>query len=275
MRTHVERSDLRALAEHEARLQAAGGRELRDLGDAILLIDPRDPEPYWNRLMAPDWPAGRPAFGRRLDAALTVFATLGRVPHIWPFPYLNHPADLVDRLLSAGFEVMGSDKLMVHGDPGPATARAAQPLPERVAVVRLHGLSPASLRWTPGVAAVLADAFGVDEERQAAIELETLATLEGPALNIVVALVDGEPVAVAKRSTMDGITYLSSIGTRRVLRHRGLGGLVTALATADALTAGSRRIYLKVDVENREAQRLYEELGFLAVAGQIDDLLLR
>jgi hypothetical protein len=31
VRTVVERSDLRALAEHEARLQASGGRELRDL----------------------------------------------------------------------------------------------------------------------------------------------------------------------------------------------------------------------------------------------------
>jgi ribosomal protein S18 acetylase RimI-like enzyme len=275
VRTHVERSDLRALAEHEARLQAAGGRELRDLGDAILLIDPRDPEPYWNRLVAPDWPAGSSEFGRRLDAVITIFAALGRVPHIWPFPSRNHPANLVDRLVAAGFEVMGSDRLMVHVDPEPAMARASQPLSQDVTLVRLRGLSPASLRWTPGVAAVLADAFGVDEERRAAFELETLASLEGPALNVVLALADGQPAAVAKRSTFGGLSYLSSIGTRRTLRHRGLGGLVTAIAVVDALAAGSRRIYLKVDVENHEAQRLYEGYGFTAVPGQIDDLLLR
>ena len=33
------------------------GRELRDLGDAILLDDPNDPEPFWNRIEAIRWPA--------------------------------------------------------------------------------------------------------------------------------------------------------------------------------------------------------------------------
>ena len=108
-----------------------------------------------------------------------------------------------------------------------------------------------------------------------ALRLETLGALESPALHVVLIRVDGVAVAVAKRATRDGISYLSSIGTLPGHRRRGLGSLVTALAVADAIAAGSRWTYLKVDVANVAAQRLYERLGFVAVPGQIDDLLLR
>lgn len=260
---------------HEARLQATSGRELRELGDGALLLDPIDPEPYWNRLVALDWPDDRREFDRRLDAAITVFSTLGRRPHVWSLPSLNHPADLVDRLVAAGFEVMGSDRLMLQADVAPTQDRVAQPNPAGLTVVRLHGLSAVSIRWAPDVAAVLADAFGVNEERRLSIELETLAALENLTVTIVLLLSDGEPVAVAKRSTLAGVSYLSSIGTRLARRRQGLGGLVTAIAAGDAIEAGSDRTYLKVDIDNRDAQRLYERLGFRAVPGQIDDLLIR
>jgi ribosomal protein S18 acetylase RimI-like enzyme len=270
----LDRSVLRSLAVHEAGLQATGGRQLRDVGDGVMLLDPRDPEPYWNRLVAPAWPDEPADFHRRLDAAITLFATLGRLPHIWPFPTGNQPIDIVARLLEAGFELMGSDLLMVLADPDPSTVHAAEPLPPGVTVERLRGLTPASLAAAPDLAAVLADAFEVDEERRGSIELETLAALEGPALNLVLLRVDGEPAAVAKRSTQDGASYLSSIGTRRHLRGQGFGGLATAIATAEAVTAGSRWTYLKVDAENDRARRLYERLGFQAVPGHVHDLLL-
>ena len=132
-----------------------------------------------------------------------------------------------------------------------------------------------SVGATAVAATVLAEAFSVDDDRRSSIELETLGSLEGPALHVVLVRLDGEPAAVAKRSTLDGISYLSSIGTRPSFRRRGLGALVTAVATADAAADGSRWTWLKVDVDNPPAQRLYEDLGFARVPGQIDDLLLR
>ena len=271
----LDRATLRLLMGHEARLHAIAGRELRDLGDALLLLDRRDAEPYWNRLVAPEWPEERAGFARAVDNTITIFATLGRIPHIWPYPSRNQPRDIVDRLWAAGFEVMGSDHLMVLGDSVPAIRLALQPLPPGVTVERLHRVTGASLDAAPGIARVLAEAFAVDDERRSSIELETLGSLEGSVLHVVLVRVNGEPAAVAKRSTQDGISYLSSIGTRPRLRRRGLGGLATAIATADAIEAGSTWTYLKVDTANLDAQRLYGALGYVRVPGQVDDLLLR
>jgi ribosomal protein S18 acetylase RimI-like enzyme len=271
----VDRATLRRLAEHEARLQAGAGRELRDLGDAILLLDPQDPEPYWNRLVAPEWPAERGAFDRRLDMAITLFASHGRLAHIWPLPSDNQPPDLAERLQAAGFESVGSDVLMVLADPGPAAARLGAPLPPGFTIERVEGLGAGSVRAAAAVADVLADAFDVSQNRRGAIELETLAGLEGPALHVTLVRVDGWPAAVAKRSTLAGSSYLSSIGTRPEVRRRGLGSLVTAVAIREAVEAGSQLTYLKVDAGNEEAQRLYRRLGFMPVAGRIPDLLLR
>ena len=86
---------MRRLLLHEARVHAIPGRELRDLGDAILLHDPADPEPFWNRLEALRWPVEADAFDRRLTEMLVLFASLGRQPHIWAAPLHDSPADLV------------------------------------------------------------------------------------------------------------------------------------------------------------------------------------
>ena len=107
------------LVLHEARAQQTAARELRDLGDGWLLHDAGDAEPFWNRVVAPRWPAASEAFDRRLDEITTLFATLDRMPHIRPLPFGGEPADLAARLIAAGFETMGADRRLVllhHGD---------------------------------------------------------------------------------------------------------------------------------------------------------------
>ena len=71
------------------------GREVRDLGDAVLLHDASDREPFWNRLAGVDWPTGAAAFDRRLTEALALFAGLDRIPHVWPMPGYDEPPDLM------------------------------------------------------------------------------------------------------------------------------------------------------------------------------------
>ena len=56
----------RRLLLHEAAVHAVPGRQLDDLGDGLLLLDPVDPEPFWNRLEALRWPTDPDAFDRRL-----------------------------------------------------------------------------------------------------------------------------------------------------------------------------------------------------------------
>src|SRR5215207_1152595 len=98
---------------------------MRDLGDAYVLYDPRDRDPFWNRMASIRWPTAPDAFDLRLAEALALFGVLGRVPHIWPSPRHSAPADLVDRLRTNGFKEAGEGHVMVLPDPAGAVAPVA------------------------------------------------------------------------------------------------------------------------------------------------------
>jgi ribosomal protein S18 acetylase RimI-like enzyme len=269
---------LRLLERHEALVHTLPGRELRELGDGVMLFDPRDREPFWNRLAAISWPSQARAFQGRLDEAITLFATLDRLPHIWARPALNEPPDIADRLVAEGFDIVGEGHVMVLVDR------------ERVrqAVDDDGRLGPdATIHWVSGVsgidateaaidvATVLNESFHVEPGRQASIELETEVMLGRPQLQTVLVRIGGEPAATARVATMRGLSYLASIGTRPRFQGRGLGRLVTALATAKALEAGSRWVHLGVFADNVTAIRMYEGLGFQRVGTAAPDLILR
>lgn len=264
------------LEQHEARVHALPGRRIRDLGDAWMLHDPIDREPFWNRVNAIRWPEDPSGFDRRLAETIALFATLDRIPHVWPRPLFNEPADLAARLLANGWDDAGGAHVMVLEDADPNRGVTAAPMPPGVSVERLGRPSGGSARQAAAdVALVLSEAFAVEPGRQTAIELETLAMWDRPEVEAVLLRVDGEPAAVAKRTTFDGASYLSSIGTRPAFRGRGLGRIATALATTDALDAGSRLVYLGVFEDNPAAIGLYRGLGFEIVGEPAQDLLLR
>jgi ribosomal protein S18 acetylase RimI-like enzyme len=273
-------ADVRWLSWHEARSHGLVGREVRNLDDAYLLHDPTDREPFWNRLVGIDWPRPTGAFDRRLTEALALFAGLDRIPHVWPTPGFDEPPDLVDRLVAHGFEDHGGGLFMVL-DPkrfgGPATARPETDLRlGRITVERFHRLiGTEAEKAARAIAQVLIASFEVGPERRVAIELETVQGLALDVYHVILARVDGEPAAVTRRTTFAGASYLSSIGTDPRHRGRGLGRLVTSIAVADAIAAGSRWTYLGVFEENDVAQRLYDSIGFDAVGGVNPDLLLR
>jgi GNAT superfamily N-acetyltransferase len=271
----VDTEVLRSLEIHEARVHAMPGRQIRDLGDAIMLHDPLDAEPFWNRVNGIRWPGEGAAFDRRVAETVALFATLDRIPHIWPRPILNEPADLAERLSAHGFEDVGGGHIMVLTDAEPAKS-AIRALPNGITVERCHSLrGDARIRASAGIAAVLTEAFEVEPDREAAIELETEAMFDHPELHACLLRLDGAPVAAAKRATFDGATYLSSIGTLRAFRGRGLGALATAIVTADAVADESRWTYLGVWAGNDAAIRMYERLGFVRVGPPAPDLLLR
>ncbi|HJP89799.1 MAG TPA: GNAT family N-acetyltransferase [Candidatus Limnocylindrales bacterium] len=287
------------LVLHEARAQATPTRQLRDLGDGWLVHDPADPEPFWNRLIAPRLPSGPAAFDRRLDEIVTLFATLDRVPHIRPLPVGGSPLDLGRRLQVAGFEAIGIDRRMVLGEStGPADVA---PLVRRltadaeaacggaqVTVQRRDGSAGTRRdgsdaehrvwadrrRWAVDASLVLADAFGVDQDRRVALEGDLLGCVSRSGCAVLLLYVNGVPAAIARRATTPDGTYLSSIGTRPSFRGRGLGALVTALAVQDAMAAGGPLIHLGVEIDNVRAIRLYERLGFAVLGEPAPDLLL-
>lgn len=287
------------LVLHEARAQAAPTRQLRDLGDSWLVHDPADAEPFWNRLIAPRWPAEASAFDRRLDEAITLFATLGRVPHVRPLPIGGTPADLGRRLEAAGWEAIGVDRRMVLAEPPSQQTAAALVRRLTADVEAAFGGATVSVRrrdgsaggrrgsandeqatwadrrrWAVDASLVLADSFGVDPDRRMALESDLLGCVSRGGCAVVLVAVDGAPAALARRASTPEGSYLSSIGTRPSFRGRGLGALVTALAVQDALDAGGPLIHLGVEIDNVRAVRLYTRLGFAVLGEPAPDLLL-
>ena len=94
----IDDATTRRLERHETMAHAIPAAAVRDLGDALVLLDPRDPDPFWNRMVSVRWPSEPAAFERRLGEAMTMFALDARQPHVWPSPDHNSPADLVARL---------------------------------------------------------------------------------------------------------------------------------------------------------------------------------
>lgn len=274
----LTRADSRWLAWHEARCHGLPGREVRLLGDAVLLHDDADREPFWNRIAGIAWPEEPAAFDRRLAELMALFAGLDRIPHVWPLPGFDEPSDLVERLLGHGFEDMGAGLMMLL-DPVRREAdrrtRTGRPTgAERVAIAHLEQRADAAAA-ARDVSLTLIEAFDVDPSRRESIERETVVLLGRPEVHFCVARVDGEPAAVVRRSTFDGASYLSSIGTRPAFRGLGLGRLVTEVAIEESLALGSRWTYLGVFSDNDVARQLYERLGFVMIGGPAPDLLLR
>jgi len=266
---------MRRLTMHEAQVHAMPGREVRDLGDAILLRDPIDPEPFWNRVAALRWPSDDAAFDRRLTEMLVLFASLGRQPHIWPSPVHDTPGDLVNRLTANGFRDTGEGWVMVLRDVLPAQELASRPLEPGVSIDRLSGIrGRAADEAASAIVEVLGDAFDVGSERRLGVTAETITSLGRATFTHYLARFEGRPVAVARRATFDGISYLSSIGTVGWGRGRGFGRLVTAVAASDAVAGGSEWTHLGVFADNRVAIRLYRDLGFERVGEPCPDLLL-
>lgn len=264
---------MRAIDWHEARAHAIAGRLARDLGDAILLHDPNDRDPFWNRLSGLRLPVDPDAFDARLAELLALFAGLDRRPHIWAAPACDRPADLIGRLEKHGFDDIGGGLLMVLDDaarvPGPLEA----PADVSVSVV----CRPTEKgRWmlATEVASLLVAAFRVDPLVRPRLASDLVAALDAPELHLYVVRISGVVVAVAKRTTFDGASYLSSIATRPGWQGRGLGSLVTAAACRDALAGGERLTYLRVFPENTRARSVYERLGFATLGGRAADLLL-
>jgi GNAT superfamily N-acetyltransferase len=271
----VDASQARWLAWHEAGAHGLIGREVRDLGDAILLYDSADREPFWNRIAGIAWPSAPDAFDRRLAEVLALFATLDRIPHAWPSPAFDDPPDLVARLESHGFRDVGSGLLMALDVEALPTVSPEADAGGVVEIERFHHLAgAAAMTAARDVGEVLADAFAVEASRRAAIDEETVLLLGRDEFHLCLVRVDGEPAAAARRTTFAGASYLSSIGTKNAFRGRGLGRIATDAVSRDAIEDGSRITYLGVFTDNEVARRLYEGLGFRDLGGPSPDLLL-
>lgn len=269
----LDEATLRFIEVHETRAHAIGGRVMHDLGDCVLLHAPRDRDPFFNRVAAVRWPRDPMLFERRLAEVFALFAGLDRRPHVWTAPAFNTPADLGARLVDQGFREIGAGYVMalVRGPLG-------EPLRPTcgVTIERLHGGPGVTVRDETAreIGRILGESFAVDLDRFEAIEAEVLEAFGSRAFHVCLVRSGGEPVAVGKRYTFDGASYLSSIGTRPGHRGQGHGSLVTRALIGDAIAAGSRHVYLGVHAHNDRAISVYRREGLDIVGERAGDFLL-
>ena len=273
----IEDPSVGALLAFEARAHRWPERTVSELAGGLLVHDPADPEPIFNRLVNPSWPGDERDVDQRdwdrwLAPILAAFERLERRPHLWLVADADDPR--VVRLAVAGFEVIGTSRYMALATGEPVHAEAERQLPG-VQIERVDGRSGRPLRAAGDLAAVVADAFDLELALHVLVEADIVRMLDVPTIGFVLARLRGEPVAVARRTTDGTATLLAAIGTRRGFRDRGLARLVTATAAVDALAAGSRTIYLGVEDGNEAAQQLYRGLGFRFAAGNVVAVLRR
>jgi ribosomal protein S18 acetylase RimI-like enzyme len=263
----------RFLDWHEARAHALGGRLVRELGDAVLLYDPNDRDPFWNRLSGVRLPDEPEAFDERMTQLLVLFAGLDRRPHLWTAAPHGRPVDLPSRLAERGFDDVGGGTPFVLVDQ--STIGPSVPVLDGAVIETVQQPAPSSRdRIASEVAGLLVAAFRVDPVIRGRLVRDLVETLGSPELTIYVARAAGRAVAVAKRTTLEGSSYLSSIATRPSWQGRGLGRLVTAAACRDAVADGSRWTHLRVFPQNARARALYERLGFRPAGERTGDFLL-
>jgi ribosomal protein S18 acetylase RimI-like enzyme len=215
-------------------------------------------------------PNDRDACDRRLAELYALFASLDRRPHVWLSPRFHSPPDLAERLRGDGFiDIGGTYAMVLAGNE----VGAPVPLPAGARVERLSTAGRRRDAVLEGVAEALIDAFGGHEAGKAQVAEDLACTGLGER-DVCLISVDDLPVAAGRRYTADGMTYLSSIGTRPAWWGRGFGAAVTATLAADGIRGGGTLVHLGVECTNERAQRLYGRLGFEILGGRIADLLL-
>ena len=177
-----------------------------------------------------------------------------------------------------GYRPVGASRYMYLDDASAVASDETERLGRgdlRLELERIDHRTSSRTRAARDVAAVIADAFDLEPAFHVLVEADVIQMLDVPTIGFVLARLDGESVAVARRTTDRGGSLLAAIGTRRAARGRGLGRLVTAAATRDALAAGSDTVFLGVEDGNDVARHLYERLGYVFADGGMTALLRR
>lgn len=109
--------------------------------------------------------------------------------------------------------------------------------------------------------------FGLSEDFSAQRTAGLLYSISGGLLRAYLVRLNGEPVATARLTAGDRIGCIFGVGVVPHERRRGLGSLVTAVATRAGLASGNKLVWLSVNELNDAALGVYARLGFRRAFG--------
>jgi hypothetical protein len=169
--------------------------------------------------------------------------------------------DLRAACLAAGLELFGSDTPdMVCGGPLPV-----QPAPPGIVLHQVE--DPEGVRQFAEVNSAAYATYGMPAEVHPELFDNPDAVLEDPAVHIVLASNESEPVATALVYESDGAATVQWVGTRPGARTSGLGALVTVWVTNLAFSRGASSVSLQASPMGAP---IYLRLGYETVHQHVE-----
>ncbi len=188
------------------------------------------------------------------DAAVRLaerLRSLGEYPSVLVAEGLTEPDDLASWLTGIGWREAGSEIV--------CWTRRAAVVPHLDPSLRIESLTPRALEEYERVER---EVFALDATGAADRTAALGVALETRRLRGYLVRLHGEPVAVTRLVDVEGLACLSGVGVLAAHRGKGLGALVTTVATRAGLATGHPLVWLSVDPENEPAWRLYSRLDY-------------
>jgi ribosomal protein S18 acetylase RimI-like enzyme len=248
-------AETQAVARHLALLAVhSGARPLEDLAASVLTLRAPGGGVALNYAAHPRWPDAD--WRAQLEGVADAFRSAGEWPSLMVAEGVDAPADLPFQLPAAGWNPIGHETVLWVG--------AASVVPHLDPSLRIEAVQPRSVDAHQELETSV---FGLGKRDLAARRQVFAEALERGRLRAWLVRVGDEPVAVARMSLGERDAGLYGIGVADGWRRRGMGTLVTTIATRAGLALGKRIVWLSVEDTNDAARQMYERLAFRPLFG--------
>jgi ribosomal protein S18 acetylase RimI-like enzyme len=229
------------------RFSGAEVRPVSKLAATLALLPGRGPG--YNFAGCARWSAAEVT--SRLAALAEAMQAAREWPAVLVADGVTKPLELPAELHAAGWVEIERERIM--------WTRTAPGVPHLDAALRLEAVTS---RTAAAYEVLERDIFGLpaDFAPQRAAGLSD--SLSAGSLRAFIVRVDGAAVATARLAAGDMVAGIFGVGVVPEQRRRGLGSLVTAVATRAGLAAGNKLVWLSVSESNDAAMRVYRQLGF-------------
>jgi ribosomal protein S18 acetylase RimI-like enzyme len=180
----------------------------------------------------------------------------GEWPSLLLAERVDRPIGLDRELPSAGWTQVGHETVLWVGQ--------ASVVPHLDPSLRIEAVQPKSVDAHQQLEASV---FGLGRRGLVVRGNDLVDALAGGHLRAYVVRINDEPVAVARLSVGEHDAGLYGIGVAQASRRRGIGTLLTTVATRAGLALGKRIVWLSVEDGNDGARQMYETLGFRPLFG--------
>jgi ribosomal protein S18 acetylase RimI-like enzyme len=247
--------EIESIGKHLALLALhSGATASEDLARRVLML--RAPgggvalnyaaQPRWT---ADDWLAS-------VGELAAAFRSEGEWPSLLLAERVDQPIGLAEQLPTVGWTPIGHETVLWVG--------AASVVPHLDPSLRIEAVQPRSVDAHQDLETRI---FGLGRRDLAARTKVFADALATGRLRAWLVRVGDEPVAVARMSVGERDAGLYGIGVAEAWQRRGMGTLITTVATRAGLVLGKRVVWLSVEDTNAGARLMYEHLGFRELFG--------